>query len=337
MRIQRTGTEILAGDWPAHPDQTALLEARGALVAWDVLADAGPAVRVDDPDRAAEWLWEVYGAEAAAGILGDATEVTVPEDGDWQVRDACRVVAQLTWVEAWWPASSAAGVPAVSLELLHAERAIATSVIEHLLDDDEATERALATASLTGDATLDTRLVALAEDYGVVPREAAVPTREEFALAAGGQDRAAGVTVLSGTVAVDWALVPAGVVDAAANAEWAVVRTGGSTYLEVAVALVAGARQPLAARFGQVDVDLDRIDDLGRLTGRAPVPATVLLMPPAQRVLTVYAPDFARPKESTEDDRARRDVIVEYARSRMEAASATRTERTAGQLGDGTS
>jgi hypothetical protein len=178
---------------------------------------------------------------------------------------------------------------------------------------------------------MDARLIALAEDYGVVLRSPAVPSRAEFALAAGRQDRSAVVTVLSGANAVDWALVPSGVVDAAADAEWAVVRADGTTYLEVTVALVPGVRTRLAARFGQVEVDLDRTDDLGRLTGRAPVPATVLLLPPAQRVLTVYAPDFARPGESFADDQDRRDALVAYARSRIESTSATYTERMAGR------
>ncbi|GAB3903448.1 hypothetical protein GCM10029964_095400 [Kibdelosporangium lantanae] len=298
MRVERTETEIRVGRWPSTPEQTALVEARGALVAWDVLADVEPAVRVHDPSAAEEWLWEIYGVEAATAISGGANEVTVPVDGDWAVRDACRTVAQLAWVEAWWPAS--VDVPVVDRGVLNAERAIATSAVEHLLDDDEAVERALVEATLTSDAALDARLVSLAEGYGVVLRES-VPTQAEYALAAGGGDRSSGMTVLSGTGAVDWNLVPSGVVDAAAEARWAVVRVDGGTYLEVAVAIVAGARPRLAARFGQVDVVLDRVDDLGWLTGRTQVPATVLLLPPAQRVLTVYAPDFARPQVSTED------------------------------------
>jgi hypothetical protein len=329
MRVERTETEIRVGQWPSNPAQTALVEARGALVAWDVLADSEPAVRVDNPSVAADWLWEIYGVEAATEILNGANEVTVPAEGDWTVRDACRIVAQLAWVEAWWPASGTVGVPVVDHGVLNAERAVATSAVEHLLDDDEAVERALASATITSDAVMDARLVALAEDYGTNLREMAAPTQEEFALAAGGQERSVGVAVLSGASAVDWALVPSGVVDAAADARWAVVRADGSTYLEVAVTLVSGSRPRLAARFGQVEVDLDRTDDLGRLTGRIQVPSTVLLLPPAQRVLTVYAPDFAQPQGPTED--LNRAAIIAYALSRVGSSSATYTERTAGR------
>ncbi|MBP2324564.1 hypothetical protein JOF56_004949 [Kibdelosporangium banguiense] len=328
MRIERNGTEILVGDWPSHPEQTALLEARGALLAWDVLAEgAVPAARVHDEAQAAEWLWEIYGT-AAAEILGGADDVTVPADGDWRVRGTCRVLAQLAWVEAWWPASDTAGVPTISLDLLRAERAVTTSEVEHLLDDEDATARALSVAPMVD--AFATRLAALADDYGVVLREVVAPSQVDYALAAGGE-RAEGVTVLSGTDPVDWALVPSGVVDAAADAEWAVVRNQGATYLEVAVSLVARARPTLAARFGQFDVQLDQADGFGRLTGRASVPPTVLLLPPAQRVLTVYAPDFAQPGPAEEGNSARRQAIIAYARSRSAMPTATLTERLAGQ------
>jgi hypothetical protein len=331
MRVEREGTDILIGQWPPHPEQTALVEARGALLAWDVLAgDAVPAARVDDAERAADWLWEIYGVGTAAEILKGANEVTVSADGDWRVRDACRTVAQLGWVDAWWPASAVAGVPPVSRALLRGELAITIDTIEHLLDDDESLERALVAAGqLTSIPEVDGTLAVLAENHGVAL--SAAPTQVEFALAAGSRDRPPGVTVLSGADAVDWALVPSGVVDAAADAEWAVVRSGGATHVEVAVSLVPGARPRLAARFGQVEVDLDRLDDFGRLTGRAPVPATVLLLPPAHRVLTVYAPDFAQPEESSAEGRERRAAIIAYARSRTESPSATLTERMAGR------
>jgi hypothetical protein len=324
MRVERDAAQILVGDWPAHPEQTALLEARGALLAWDVLSDDPvPAARIHDADHAADWLWEIYGT-AAADILGDADEVAVPAEGDWRIRDAGRTVAHLGWIEAWWPASVT--VPEVDHEILLAERAVATSEVECLLDDEDATEHALAAASLVE--AFAQRLAELAEDYGVVLR-AAVPQRQsDFALAAGGA-RAEGVIVLSGTNPVDWSLVPAGIVDAEAEAEWAVVRSAGQTYLDVAVPLVTRSATRLVARFAQVDVPLDEMDDFGRLTGRVPVPPTVLLLSPAQRVLTVYAPDFAEPAEPDVDSSIRRSAIIEYARSRPASPLATFTERSA--------
>lgn len=336
MRVERTDAELLVGDWPSHPERTALLEVRGALLAWDVLADDPvPSARVHDPDRAADWLWEVYGT-AASAILGGADEVAVPADGDWRVRDAGRVVAHLRWADVWWPASAAAGVPALDPALLRAELAVATGEVEHLLDDEDATERALAAVGpFAADPAVDvlaTRLVALAEDYGVPLAEATVPSRSTFALAAGGGEQADGVTVLSGADVVDWALVPQGVVDAAADAQWAVVRRQGSTFLEVAVSPGPRGDTRLAARFGRIDVVLDDTDGLGRITGRTAVPPTVLLLPPAQRVLTVYAPDFAAPAPDPDPDGpARQAAIVAYARSRVDSPTATLTERLAGR------
>ncbi|WP_433273670.1 hypothetical protein ACQPZF_19680 [Actinosynnema sp. CS-041913] len=336
VRVERDGTDIAVGEWPSHPERTALLEARGALLAWDVLSDAAvPAARVHDAARAADWLWEVYGTDAADGILGDAAEVEVvidaPSSGG--VRDAARVVAQLGWAEAWWPASATAGVPALDPVVLQAERALATGEVEHLLDDEDATARAL--AAITADPGVDdlsARLAALAEDYGIAVPQAVRSNRTEFALAAGDAAQPDGVIVHSGADAVDWALVPAGAVDAAAEARWAVVRSAGSTFLDVTVA--AGPRPDvrLAARFGRIDVVLDRTDGLGWHTGRTPVPPTVLLLPPADRLLTVYAPDFAAPqRDSDPDTPARRAAIIAYARSRPDSPAATLTERSAGR------
>ncbi|ROP36824.1 hypothetical protein [Saccharothrix texasensis] len=335
MRVTR-GSDLVVGDWPTSPEVVALLEGSGASLAWDVLADdAVPAARVHDPERASEWLWEVYG-DAAEAILAGAAEVAVPEVGDWRVRDACRRAAQLDWARAWWPASVTAGVPALDPAVLHAERAVALSAVEHLLDDPEAVERALGPvvplAVPTSDpelAALAERVAELAEDYGVEPRPAEAPSRAAFALAAGGADGAAGVTALSGSSSVDWALVPHGAVDAAAPARWAVVRRQGSTVLEVSVVPGPTPGTRLAARFGDVEVAVDGVDAAGWLTGAAPVSAAVLLLPPDRRVLTVYAPDFAEPTAPDPGAPARRAAIIAYARSRLGSPTATTTERTA--------
>jgi hypothetical protein len=337
MRVTRA-SDVVVGDWPTSPEVVALLEGSGASLAWDVLADAAvPAARVHDPERASEWLWEVYG-DAAEAILAGAAEVDVPVDGDWRVRDACRRAAQLNWARAWWPASITAGVPALDSAVLHAERAVAVSTVEHLLDDPDAVERALASVVSfdvpTSDAEVDElaeRVAALAEDYGVELLPAEAPSRAGYALAAGGVGGATGTTALSGSSTVDWTLVPHGAVDAAAPARWAVVRRQGSTVLEVSVVPGPTPGPRLAARFGEVEVEvaLDGVDAAGWITGSAPVSAAVLLLPPDRRVLTVYAPGFAEPTAPDPDASARRAAIISYARSRSGSPTATVTERTA--------
>lgn len=327
MRVS-TSDGLAVGDWPAWPEVTAVLEAAGAVLAWDILgADPVPAARVHDPALAAEWLWEVYGS-ATEDILAGTPDVTVPEGGDWSVRDACRTVAQLDWAQAWWPASVIAGVPALDPVVLQAERALALSNVEHLLDDQDSVMRALGSVVLPAEEDLAGRVAALAENYGIELAPAAAPTRAGFALAAGGGLGGTGTTVLTGTSAVDWTLMPAGSVDAAAPAEWAVVRRAGATVVEVSVA--PGPRQgPLAARFGEVDVTLDEVDGLGRVTGSAPVPASVLLLPPDQRAVVVYAPGFATPVPPEPGADTRRAAVIAYARSRVGSPTATLTERTA--------
>ncbi|MDI5976914.1 hypothetical protein [Amycolatopsis magusensis] len=328
MRVSRVAG-LVAGAWPDRPETTALLEASGAVLAWDVLADGPvPAARVHDPELASDWLWEIYGS-ATDGILDGAEEVTVPVDGDWRVRAACRIVAQLNWVEAWWPASAVAGVPAVDPVTLHAERAINLSIVEHFLDDLDAVVRALATVPPEVHPELAARIEALSENYGVTRPDVAVPRQADYALAAGGGPGSAGTTVLTGSSTVDWTLVPAGVVDAAAPAEWAVVRRQGTTALDVAVTPGPRPGPRLAARFGETDVGLDEVDDLGRFTGSAPVPPSVLMLPPERRVVTVYAPGFAEPAALAPGAEERQAAILAYARSRIGSTTATLTERTA--------
>ena len=105
------------------------------------------------------------------------------------------------------------------------------------------------------------------------------------------------------------------------------MRRQGETYLDVAVPVVAMAR--LAASFGQFDVPLDTMDGFGRATGSVRVPPTILLSPPARRVLTVYAPGFAEPVEADPDSAPRQAAIIEYARARTASPWATVTERSA--------
>ncbi|MFE9747607.1 hypothetical protein ACFYOT_22115 [Saccharothrix saharensis] len=349
MRVTR-GSELVVGDWPTSPEVVALLECSGAVLAWDVLADAPvPAARVHDVDRAAQWLWEVYG-DAADAILGGFPEVEDPavedpavEDpavgesgsGDRRVRDACRRAAQLNWASAWWPASVTAGVPALDTAVLRAELAVELATVEHLLDDPDAVERALASvvpldASDPALTALAGRVAALAEDYGVVLPAVEVPRRSGFALAAGGfGGGGAGIAALSGESTVDWSLVPHGAVDAAAPATWAVVRRQGRTVVEVAVLPGPRPGARLAARFGDVEVALDGVDEVGRLTGSTPVSAAVLLLPPDRRELIVYAPDFAEPAAPDPSAGPRRAAIISYARARTTSPTATLTERTA--------
>ncbi|MFB9908503.1 hypothetical protein [Allokutzneria oryzae] len=331
LPITRVGTEILVGVAPEHPEQTALLEARGALLHWDVLSDAVvPAARIYDAARAADWLWEIYGLDTATAIL-DGAHTVEASPGESPVRDAARTVAHLTWAEAWWPASAIAEVPPLDDHVLRAEKAVATGAIDHLLDDEEATERAL-TAAVRVDEFAD-QLAELADNYGITlsDKVSSTPSREDFALAASGGIEADGVVVMRGTSPVDWALLPHAVLDAAADAAWTVHRRDGQSILQVSVprAPAAQAQPRLAARFGPVEFPLEYLPRT--VIGRTTLAPAALLLPAAQRTLTVYAPDFAGDQPQPDPGAAaRRTAIIARARARVGASDATVTERSAG-------
>lgn len=324
-----------------HPERTALVEARGALLYWDVLdRDAHPRAEIHDEHQAADWLWEIYGPDAAEAILN----ASGPIDTDWEspVLDAARRLAYLRWAEAWWPSSHAAGIPALHTGLLRAEAAWRTAGVEHLLDDEEAVERALAEAdphaleALADDPALDTAPLAaalhdLAEDYGVDPPRSTVQLRrDDWALAAGS---APGETaaLASGGAPVDWEMVPQGVVDAADGASWTLRQDPGGMTIAVAVPAAPEARGfRLAARIGGVEIGLRLDPGTGTFQGEAEAPPAFLLLPADRRVLHVFSPDFTVGDVSNDPrDAPHRPALIEFARERLNDPDASLAERAA--------
>ncbi|MFG3343137.1 hypothetical protein [Glycomyces sp. NPDC048151] len=324
-----------------HPERTALVEARGALLYWDVLdRNAHPSAEIHNEQLAADWLWEIYGPEAADAIL----DASGPIDTDWDapVLDAARRLAYLRWAEAWWPSSHAAGVPALDTGLLRAEAAWRTAGIEHLLDDEEAVERALRETDMTAveaaadhpdidAAPLAEALEHLAEDYGVeLRRETVRLRREDWALAAGGT--AADAPVLaSGGAPVDWAMVPQGLVDAADGASWELHQGPGGLRVTVTVPAAPETRDfRLTAQIGGVEIDLRLDPGTGTFTGEAEAPQAFLLLPADRRVLHVFSPDFTT-GDVTNDPRLapHRAAIIEFARERLDDPEASLAERAA--------
>lgn len=129
--ILRTDEYLIIGTVPPHPERTAMVEADGGLLMWDELADTiYPAAKVFDLDRAADWLWEIYGAESIRGILGgddDIDPVAVSP-----VLRATKRLAHIEWARSWWPESALTGIPRLSIDLLNAEAARHVSAAEHL-------------------------------------------------------------------------------------------------------------------------------------------------------------------------------------------------------------
>lgn len=316
LSVTRTPVGVLVGTEPADGARAALLEARGALLVWDVAAGGPPSALVHHAPSAVAWLWEVFGADVTAAVLAaeageDASFACVPGPS----ADAARTAALAAWAAAWWPASVPGGIPPLDPRLVALERADALVAVEHLLEEADAATAALADALAVrlADAEPDTapaavrdeigalveRVRDLAEDRGVLPA-APEPVRSAYALAAAGA--VPPVPVASGSDPVDPASVPPGTADVVAEARWSVVRTErGENELHVRVDRApahpaddradARADVPLEADLAGARVRLAL--DAAAYTGTAAVPAAILLTPPERRRLVVRAPGYA--------------------------------------------
>ncbi|UED87348.1 hypothetical protein [Streptomyces profundus] len=365
VRVRRVDGALRVGAPPTHPEWTALVEARGAVLTWDVTAEAPvPAAEIHDPAPAADWLWQVYGSAADAVLAvsdGEAlAEVALPPDaGRSPVALALRRLALLGWQEAWWPASFVAGVPALPAALRLVEAAVVAADVEELLDDEDAVERLLLRATASGHPPaalaalfdhpelgdqameLAQRLAEVAEAWGVPPTAPAraEPRPAAWALAAGGAV-GDGLGGPRGGGPVDWTLVPAGLVDAGAELRWALVRRQDRSLLEVAVPRAPGApveaAAPLRARGDGVEFELGMSDDGREFVGAGAVEPTALLVPAARRRVVVWAPEFApagaEPAPAAELVE-RQSAVIAYARARLAAPDGSLAERAAALLG----
>ncbi|MDT0266532.1 hypothetical protein RM844_09510 [Streptomyces sp. DSM 44915] len=357
VRVRQSDGVLWVGEPPAHAEWTALVEAGGAVLSWDVPAGQRlPSAEVYRPWQAADWLWQVYGPAAETLLAvpdGTETEIELPDAGG-PLADAVARLALLGWLAAWWPASYVAGVPALSAALLAAEQAVAAAEVESLLDDEDAVTRLLARAApavhplaaladhprLGAEATrLADRLADVADTFGVeLPAPAAlVADQTGWALAAGGQPPG-GVTALGGGGPLDWCWLPPGVVDAAAGLRWSLVRRDGRLLLEVSVARapVAFAERvrswPLRARSDAVEFPLAVSPEGGAFSGATELPPTALLVPAPRRTVTVWAPGFADPDEPPvppAELAGRQEPVLSAARERLAATDVSFAERVA--------
>ncbi|MFB7250154.1 hypothetical protein [Microbacterium sp. NPDC056234] len=332
---------------PAAPFAIALVEARGALLTWAMPPGRFPDAAVHAPEQAAEWLADVYGdAVAAAAHRVAAAEDPTAEDvalpSETLLAIDVRRLALLVWARDWWPAGTA--VPPLDASVLSAEIAIATHGVDHLLDDDEATERALADAvdapsalatfpsAFAADAAaLADALSSLADDHGV-ELQPVTERRAAWALAAGGVGSAAdGVEVAHGSAPVRWADVPPQAVSADAEARWSLRHVAGEPTLAVEVAAVAGGSAELHARFGPDELGIDMPLALSGavFTGSVAVPASVALLPIEQRTLWVRDVRMAAHPGAAESADAHGSALA-HASARIVDADAGLAERAAG-------
>jgi hypothetical protein len=117
-----------------------------------------------------------------------------------------------------------------------------------------------------------------------------------------------------------------------ATAGWRLIRTPAGTELDVRVPAAPPVRWPvpepalmtLAAGFGPVELELSRVGPV--LEGRVPVPATLLAVPAAQRVLSVWAPGYAA------SGAVDREAVVDYARTRLSLAEQGHSDASLAEL-----
>ena len=329
LHATRTPDGLRIGPMPPVPAHTALLETAGSLLVWDA-ADpvAPPTAAVWDPALAVDIAWQVYGPGAVPVFL-EQTGAFAP--GPAPALEHARRAALATWAAAWWPASTLADVPPLDPRILSVERADALVAVEHLLDGDEllldvladglAAARALRLAPGIDSAVRPAlaahgaRVEEAAADRGVTTDStAAVPAREDFALAAAARS-AAGV-LAEGTEPLDVSAFAPGTIDPAGSAHWRVLPGETGVVLEVsaprAPATSATDPEPLEAVFAGVALTLR--PERGRFAGSVATPATILLTPPAARTLTLASPGY----------RGRRDVdagaLLALARGRLDRA-----------------
>lgn len=341
--ILRTDESVTIGTVPPHPERTAMVEADGGLLMWDELADTiYPTAKIFDLDRAADWLWEIYGAESIRGILGgddDIDPVAVSP-----VLRAAKRLAHIEWARSWWPESALTGIPRLSIDLLNAEAARHVFAAEHLLDDEDAVQRTLSTVNFEQLVELSARagfseqiaelidqLGELAEDYGVEPvRTSTALGPDDVALAAGHPRRAV-TTVAEGEAIIDWSLTPAGVVDAAGTAHWELARRQGVLTVSVSVPMGGSTVDvPLVARLGETEVELQRSPDLLLFFGQTAVATTFLLTPADRRQPVVYSPIMGEPHGPAVDLADRHEDILAHARHRLAAPDGLLAEQIAG-------
>lgn len=339
-----TATLTDAAGAAPEPFATALVEARGALLRWDVTGSARfPDAAISSPREAAGWLADVYGPEIAAAVAGGGTG-TMPLSDDAELVDAARRLAHLGWAAAWWPAG--VYTPALDPAVLAAEIVVATDAVSHLLDDEDALERTLADAGaalpalalvpapLRAEADLlAERVHDLADDHGVElqPADTAI-RRDEWALAAGAEGASlVGIEIGHGSAPIRWADVPAQTVAADGEAEWSLRRVDGAVRLHLRVAAVPGADAGLRARFGpeELGIDLELAGDGAAFAASAEVPASLALLPLDDRTVWVRDERIAAVPGPPEDEDVR-DRVREFAVGRLDDDSSSLAERAAG-------
>ncbi|MCX4096359.1 hypothetical protein [Nocardia sp. alder85J] len=209
---------------------TLVLAVTGGYLSWNLLSGSRiPAAVLDEPESAQQWIWAVYGEDVALAVddFAGATLRSAVRPGLPALAAAAWRLGYAHWAARWWPASAIDSIAALDDRLLAAEIATLTGECESLVDGADA----LADA-----------------DAGEFAAAFATARAEDYALAAGDTDAAAGdAAVLGrGVGGWDWHRCPPGLLDASERAvSWEVVRAAGATTVRVRAVAAPGFRGPV--------------------------------------------------------------------------------------------
>ncbi|KAA0109103.1 hypothetical protein [Mycolicibacterium sp. P9-22] len=332
-----TGAQVAA------PPAVAVLEVAGAVLAWTVDDPAATAQLTFTDVAAADWLWRVAGEhghvaviEALRGRAADPhTSVDIADlELSPQMLAPLRRLALGHWLRRWWPASARDSIADLDIAVLDAELAVLTAAAQEFFGEDTLDSdiegllrphRAALSAHLRDG---DPRVAALIEPCLELAdwAESAAPEevsgsrrRDDYALAAGGPATSPADTIGAGTASISWSAVPPGVFDAAEDTvDWSVRGDGaGGAVADLrAVVSASAAGVPVRLRSGDV-IATGVLDERGGATLALPLSESA-----------AWNRDWAATSVtvgqvgSAEEDRATRDRLRAFARSRLAVPAA---------------
>ncbi|MFJ2836023.1 hypothetical protein ACIO52_11750 [Nocardia sp. NPDC087230] len=359
IRVQRAaGTvTLIPQDAPTTPptvlDDTPTLDALvldvvGGHLSWSLLAGQPlPAAVLDDPDAAQDWLWAVYGEEAALTVADGQRRTLTAAPLRPDLTAALRRLAYAHWATRWWPASTVEGIPALDPVLLAADVEELTEACDMALDVEVPTSLDRLAGFGVSDRTSAANSVA-AEDPsrgGGGPSGSADSTGQEwpglraeqsdtgpgstraddYALAAGGAGETGGLVFARGSGECDWRRCPPGLLDAGGGAvSWQVLRTDGVSTVQVSVVAAPGCPREVPAHLRPharitagtevAEVALRRRGDAW--VGTAPVGEFL----GRELTVDVFVPGVG-PAGPQPDEAPARGLIRDFARQRLTGSS----------------
>ncbi|MGS2807487.1 hypothetical protein [Nocardia sp. MW-W600-9] len=288
-----------------------VLDVVGGHLTWSLLADQPlPAAVLDDPDSAQDWLWAVYGEEAALTVADGHQRTLTATPLRPELAAALRRLAYAHWATRWWPASTVDGIPALDPALLSA-------------DIDELTEAC--------DMALDAQTPTPLDPLDAPPPKSTravhqSPVRaDDYALAAGGPAGTGGLVLARGSGECDWRRCPPGIVDAGSSAvSWQLTRADGASTVQVSVVAAPGGPREVP----------EHLRPRTRITAGADVAEVALRRHGDAWVGTVRVGEFLGSEPSVEvfvpgvgpaypqpDETSARGLIRDFARQRLAGSS----------------